>query len=117
MGYVKRRQPAVQTRIAQCQIIAALVLGIHSQIGQALTPGVVGRPIQALGEALPELNLQSVVAALAAVIHKVQAACGKGVEHEEVDWKSPRRVGERLNPRARAEVAAEHAAYVVLVGG
>src|SRR4030095_3451462 len=117
MTDIKRRQPTVQTGITQGQIIATLVLGVYSQIGQALAPGVIGRPIQSLGEALPELNLQAVVAAPTAVIHKVQAACGEGVEQEEVDRISPRLVGSRLNPCARAEVAAEHAANIDLVSG
>src|SRR6266511_1100029 len=124
MTNIKRRQPAVETWIAQGQIIASLVLVVYSQIGQALARGVFVRPIQGLGEALPEVNLQAVVAAPSAVIHEAQggvvvSADRVGIEQQEVDQISPRLVGKRLNPRpcARAEVAAEHAAYTDLVSG
>src|SRR5215510_2432872 len=125
MTDIKGRHPAVQARIAQSQVIENLILVIHRQIGQTLTPGVIGRPIQALGEALMELYLQSVVAAPSAVINKVQAAVGIAVgkanrvwiEQEEVDRVKPGRVGKRLGSRAGAEVAAEHAAYINLVSG
>ncbi len=92
MADVKLRQPYVEANISQGCKIETLVRVVCGKIGQTLAPGVVGRPIQAVGEALPELNLEAIVAVPAGVIHEVHAAGDVGIEQEEVDRIGTRRV-------------------------
>jgi hypothetical protein len=82
--------PDTKADISQGRKVDILVGGVSGKIGQTLAPGVIGRPNQAIGEALPEFNLHAVVTALAGIIDEVHAAVlvraySVGVQQEKVD--------------------------------
>src|SRR5262249_45479604 len=122
MADIERRDPPIEVGGSQGDIIQRLVLVVYREIGEALAPRIIRCPIQAVRDALAELDLEAVVAVPAAVIHIVQTsvvvrANSEGIEQEEVYRIGPCRVVVRVDPDTGAEGVAKHPANVVLVSG
>src|SRR5438105_5359865 len=117
MTNVKERLAVIQFGIPQGQIVDALILIVDREIGHALTPSPVGVPSQSMRETLSELKLKTIVIVPSAVIDKVHAVRDKRIEQEEVDRVRTRNVCRWQHARARTEIAAEHAAHIILTCG
>src|SRR5262245_24444236 len=115
MPDIKRRHAPILADIAQGDKIEILVLSIPGKIREALAPRIVCCPARATCEALPQLNLKTVVVAPARVIDVIHATRDERIQQEEIDRIRSRRICSGLNSSARTERVAEHAANVILV--
>src|SRR5262245_52691640 len=110
MALIEERRRAIQTGVAPRQIVRILNGAVGRKIAQTLAEGIVRGPGQAARKLLAKLNLETVVAAPAGIIHVGESAGRVRVHHEEVDRIDARRIvllrGRGLNARLRARAEA-----------
>src|SRR5262249_7867154 len=85
MTDIKRRHAPVLASIPQRDKIEILVRRVPGKIREALAPRVIRGPVHAAREALPQLNLKTVVVAPTGVINVIEAPGNERIQQEKID--------------------------------